>query len=81
VTFGVSQSNGNVGPGTGVGVGIDSGNSKNRVLNTDSVNVIASTPCNGENAGDDLEDDNANCDSNLWALNVFTSVSPTSCIH
>jgi hypothetical protein len=81
VTLGVPQSNGNVGLGTGVGVGIDSGDRNNRVLTTDSVNVVTSTPCNGENVGDDLEDDNANCDSNLWALNVFTSVSPTLCIH
>lgn len=81
VTTGVSQSNGNVGLGTGVGIGIDSGNGNNRVLTTDSVNAVATNPCNGENAGDDLEDDNANCDSNQWALNVFTSVSPTSCIH
>ena len=81
VALGVPQSNGNVGTGTGVGIGIDSGNGNNRVLNTDSVNVVASTPCNGENAGDDLQDDNVNCDSNLWAMNIFTSVSPTSCIH
>jgi hypothetical protein len=77
----VPQSNGNVGTGTGVGIGIDAGNGNNRVLTTDSVNVVASTPCNGENAGDDLQDDNLNCDSNLWAMNIFTSVSPTLCIH
>jgi parallel beta-helix repeat protein len=75
VTSGVAQSN-------NVGIGVDTGNGNNRVLTTDSVNPVVSTPCNGENTpGDDLEDDNANCDSNLWALNVFTSVSPPSCIH
>jgi Right handed beta helix region len=74
VANGTSQSN-------NVGVGIDTGNGNNRVLSTDSVNMVASTPCNGENTGDDLEDDNVNCDSNLWAMNVFTSVSPILCIH
>lgn len=65
-----------------VGIGIDKGNHGTQVMFSDAVD-LGTTPCGGANSTYDLEDDNANCDSNIWFHNRFNDdhVSPLSCIH
>lgn len=65
---------GNYPQSNAVGIGIDKGNHHNRVLLNDSVDA-QTTPCNGANSTYDLEDDNKNCDSNMWDFNTYTQAS------
>jgi parallel beta-helix repeat protein len=62
-----------------VGIGIDLANGTNRVMGNDAVDTIASTPCSAANTTD-LEDDNTNCGTNFWTIDVFATPPPGSCI-
>ncbi len=65
-----------------VGIAIDTGNHRNRVLVADTLDLIGpNPPCDGaDSPGDDLVDENPNCDSNLWIYNRVNSESQ-GCIH
>ena len=57
--------------GNGWGIAIDTGNKANKVkfnLGFGSKHL-------------DAVDENSGCDSNVWTLNNFATVNPTSCIH
>jgi len=62
-----------------VGIGIDLANGANRVMGNDAVDTITSTPCSAANTTD-LEDDNTNCGTNFWTIDVFATPPPGSCI-
>jgi hypothetical protein len=67
-----------------VGIGIDLANGSNRLIQNDAVDAVVEVPpvpCNLANSSEDLEDDNSNCGSDLWILDLFASAAPNTCIH
>jgi hypothetical protein len=65
-----------------IGVGIDLANGANRVMGNDAVDPIVSTPCSAANSSQDGKDDNTNCGSNFWTVDVFATPAPgSSCVN